>query len=122
MTAQTPRLRIGEIRDIIRSCDFRREWLSGGTSDEFVRQNVGPALQEKIDELRALVIPPRFAEDIRQRDRAIASAERCIARWNDARAEAAKPKAEQVHKHIWLGGPVCVICGTPFVAGNGSAH
>lgn len=122
MTTKTPRLRIGQIRDAIGAACHSRHWLTGGTREEFKRQNVGPELQAKVAMLRALDIPPRFAADIERRDSEIKYCEQVIERWNQARAEVEQPKADQPHKHVWLGGPVCVTCGAPFVAANRSTH
>lgn len=81
-------MKIADIRSIIRAATWTRSDLTGGTIDEFIRQDVGGRLTAKIEELRALEIAPRFADDIAARDGEI---ERCaivIARWIDRRAAA----------------------------------
>lgn len=109
------RMTIGAIRDIIRSAQHRRDWLTGGTREEFKRQQVGPSLEEKIAELQALDIPPRFVADIESRDKEIDYCRRVIERWNAAQLE--QPAPPPAHRHVFLGGPVCVTCNAPFVAG-----
>jgi hypothetical protein len=88
-------MRISEIRDIIRRANWTRHDLTGGTCDEFRRQDVGGRLAEQMEKLRALQIPARFVRDIEEREHAIDAAAKTIARWIDARAafEAPKPTA-----------------------------
>lgn len=110
-----PKLKIGQLRDVIRFAAYVRHDLTGGTSDEFRRQQVGPRLREEIQKLQALDIPARFASDIERRSDEIRYCEKVIARWDAAQLVEPAPKST-AHKHIWLGGPVCVQCGAPFVA------
>lgn len=82
-------MKIAEIREVIRSGYYLRDCLTGGTRDEFIRQRVGPALEEKIRQISALNIPERFQAD---RMAANDEMERCravIARW-----ESLQPKPE----------------------------
>ena len=109
-----PKLKIGQIRDVIRFAAYVRHDLTGGTPDEFRRQQVGPRLREEIQKLQALEIPARFAADIERRADEIRYCETVIARW-DAKQLEAPPAPSTAHKHIWLGGPVCVQCGAPFI-------
>lgn len=113
------KMKIGEIRAAIRGSMYTRNWLTGGTSEEFRRQQVGPQLQAKIVELEALQIPERFAEDRRRREEEIGYCRKVIARWEAAQVEAPKPASarctEGGTKHIYLGGMVCVLCSEPFV-------
>lgn len=112
---------IGSIRDVIRSAEFRRNWLTGGTSEEFRKQQVGPALAEKVAELRALVIAPRFAADIEHRDNEVERCERTIARWNEAQTAPAidnRVCAEGGPRHVFLGSPCCTLCGAPINRNN----
>lgn len=104
-------MKIAAIRDIIRAATWTRSDLTGGTIDEFIRQDVGGRLAAKIAELRALVIAPRFADDIAHRDGEIERCEAVIARWNGRRAEA---KAAQLAKAEELGRDA-------YVAGKPSA-
>lgn len=93
-------MKIAAIRDILRAATWTRFDLTGGTIDEFIRQDVGGRLTAKIAELRALVIAPRFVDDIAHRDGEIERCEAVIARWHDRRAEA---KAAQIVRAENLG-------------------
>jgi hypothetical protein len=73
---------ITEIREAIRDVGYTRESLTGGTSEEFKRQGVGPKLTEKVAQLRALEISPRFEADIQRRAKEIWRCEQVINRWN----------------------------------------
>lgn len=77
-------MKIAEIRQIIRAAMWVRNDLVGGTAEEFRKQAVGPRLEEKIAELRALEIAPRFAQDAQSRQEEIARCEAVIARWQAA--------------------------------------
>lgn len=77
-------MKIAAIRSAIRCAAWSRSDLTGGTRDEFVRQDVGGRLAAAIAELRALVIAPRFAKDAQDRDAEIARCEAVIARWQAA--------------------------------------
>lgn len=85
-------MKIGAVREVIRCAMWTRNDLTGGTRAEFIRQNVGASLAAKIDELRALVIAPRFAADIADRDAEIERCAAVIARWEAAQPVQA-PKA-----------------------------
>jgi len=85
-------MKIAYVRIVIRRAMWTRNDLTGGTRDEFIAQDVGPRLAEKIAELRALVIAPRFADDIAERDREIERCATVIARWEAAQPVQA-PKA-----------------------------
>lgn len=76
-------MKIAEIRDVIDHANWSRRDLTGGTSDEFRRQDVGRRLGEHLGKLKALVIPARFAQDIVNRASEINGCEAVIARWND---------------------------------------
>ncbi len=114
------KMKIAEIRAEIRGAMHTRNWLTGGTSEEFRRQQVGPALKAKIVELEALQIPERFAEDRQRRDEEIGYCRTVIARWEAAQVETPKaPPArctEGGANHIYLGGMNCVHCSAPFVS------
>lgn len=89
-------MKIAQIRDTIRAAMWTRNDLTGGTREEFRNQAVGPRLEAKIAELRALVIAPRFAADIARRDEEIGYCEAVIARWQAAQTPPAPsaPTAE----------------------------
>ncbi len=74
-------MKIAEIRNVIDSAGWTRADLTGGTSEEFRKQQVGPSLRAHVAKLQALEIPERFARDIANRDREIVHAEKVIARW-----------------------------------------
>jgi hypothetical protein len=75
------KMTINQIRDVIQAVRWNRNDLTGGTSEEFTRQQVGPILEKKIAELRALVIPARFVRDIERRDEEITFCLRVVGRW-----------------------------------------
>jgi hypothetical protein len=78
---------INEIRQIIRASAWTRNNFSGINS-EFVNQSVGPTLEAKIVELKALQIPARFAADVQARNTEMRACTNMIARWEAARAAA----------------------------------
>lgn len=84
-------MKIAQIREIIRRAMWTRNDLTGGTAEEFRKQDVGPRLEAKIAELRALEIAPRFADDIADRDAEIVRCEAVIARWNATASDTPKP-------------------------------
>ena len=109
-----PKMKIAEIRDVIRGAEFSRNWLTGGTSEEFRKQAVGPRLREKVEALRALVIAPRFADDIEQRAREIERCEATIARWEAVQHAAPidnRVCAEGGPRHVYIGARSCTLCG-----------
>jgi hypothetical protein len=114
------KMKIGEIRAAIRGSMHTRNWLTGGTSEEFRRQQVGPALQAKIVELEALQIPERFAADRLQRDEEIGYCRNVIARWEAAQVKPAWVPPARCNAggtvHVYLGGMTCVLCSAPFVS------
>ena len=79
-------MKISDIREKIQSLYYLRDMLTGGTSEEFARQNVGPDLAARIVEVEALEIPARFKADIEERRQQIEYAQKVIARWEGARA------------------------------------
>lgn len=114
-------MKIGEIRNIIESAYHTRNWLTGsGIRAEFIKQDVGPTLAKKIAELRALVIAPRFKQDIERRDEEIERCERVIARWIAYRE--ADIKGDHTDKpenklcmdggsrHVFAGAFRCTLC------------
>lgn len=87
MTIAKP-LKIAEIRKEIDGAIWAIDWYTGGTADEFVKQDVGPALTKRIERLEALCIAPRFAHEIQARTTVIERLQRTIARWNSKRIAA----------------------------------
>lgn len=89
--AKAPRLKIAEFRGLVRSVQYRMDWLTGGTSDEFKRQDIPASMAEVVAELRAAMplVPARFAEDLAAAESMIASAARLVARWNRAQGRPA---------------------------------
>lgn len=77
----TNAMTISQIRNTIESCNWNRQDLGGATAEEFKRCNVPARLGRHIDAVRALVITPRFARDIKGKAWAIECAEKTIARW-----------------------------------------
>jgi hypothetical protein len=77
-------MKIKEIREVIDTARWVRNDLTGGTPAEFLRQNVGPRLQEEIAKLRALEIPERFTADIAARDLMIQRCTDTATRWQEA--------------------------------------
>lgn len=92
-------MKIAQIRDVIRTAAWVRRDLTGGTPEEFKRQNVGGRLAEQIAALKALVIPERFPAERLARDEQIGFCEDVIARWNKARGSVAVPV---VHVEVTL--------------------
>lgn len=82
-------MKIAQIRETIRRATWVRNDLTGGTAEEFKRQLVGPKLAEQIKILRALVIAPRFFDDIARRAEEIVHCEAVITRWEAARSSPA---------------------------------
>ena len=101
-TTKAPAMKISTIRDIIRRCNWVRQDISGGTEGEFMRANVPERMGERVDQVRALVIPPRFARDLEAQADAITYGEKTIARWH--RLHAAAQAADYTTPRETLGG------------------
>lgn len=84
-------MKIADIRDVIRTAAWVRRDLTGGTSEEFKRQDVGGRLAEQVAKLKALVIPERFPAERLARDEQIGYCEDVVARWLKARGSVAVP-------------------------------
>lgn len=85
--AARPKLPIAKIREIIRSGFYLRDMLTGGTAEEFARQNCGPDLMARAAEIQGLHIPERFKAD---REEAAAEVHRLLTvaqRWCQRRKE-----------------------------------
>lgn len=89
--AKAPRLKIAEFRGLVRSVQYRMDWLTGGTLEEFKRQDVAGSMAQVVGELRDAMplVPARFADDLAEAERMIASAARLVARWNRAQGRPA---------------------------------
>lgn len=72
---------IAEIRRIIEGLNWSRLDLGGATRDEYRKMNVRERLERRIAAVHALVIPPRFADDVADAAEAIERAEKEIAKW-----------------------------------------
>jgi hypothetical protein len=84
-------MKIAEIRRVIESLNWNRHDLGGATRAEFKRMNVAERLGRHIANVQALVIPPRFADDIADAADAIERARTVITRWHAMQTEAAVP-------------------------------
>lgn len=112
------KMKIGEIREIIRRGQSTRNWLfGGGIIDEIKRDTSIPGkLQERIDAIKALDIPARFADDIERAAQEVVYLERCIARWHSYQEQPAEDRrtcAEGGPRHVFLGNRCCTLCGRP---------
>lgn len=84
-------MKISEIRGVIESLNWNRHDLGGATREEFKRERVDIRLGKHIAKVEALVIPPRFADDIQDAADAIARARTVLARWHAMQVETAPP-------------------------------
>lgn len=77
-------LKIGEFRRLIDRLSHARNWLTGGTADEFKRQSVAAQLEPIVAELvdALALLPTRFASDAESARQAIEYARRVIQRWH----------------------------------------
>lgn len=76
-------MQISQIRATIEVCNWARNALSGATQSEFKAMNVPELLTPYIEDVRGLVIAPRYARDIADQEWAIHCANKAIARWED---------------------------------------
>lgn len=81
-------MKIGEIRKVIDSAQGARCDLQSHTLEEFVAAGVDERMRRHIGALQELKVPPRYAEDERQRRAAIDACARTIDRWTGLRATA----------------------------------
>lgn len=84
-------MKISEIRRVIESCNWSRNDLGGATRDEFRRMDVRTHLTKHIDAVAALVIAPRFVDDIADAAEAIHRARATIERWESMQTTIAPP-------------------------------
>ena len=73
---------IKEIRETIRDLNWVRIDLIGGTSEDNKRTQLPSRLAPYIAAVEALWIPARFANDIENRQAALARADTAIAKWH----------------------------------------
>lgn len=89
-------MKIGEIRRIIDRAGYTRNDYSGHTREEFLRANVPERLVPLIEELKALVIAPRFKMDEERRLNEIERLYVVLDRWKARRVEAGlRPEVSQ---------------------------
>lgn len=86
-------MKIAEFRRIVGYLNHARRDLTGGTPEEFRRQNIPVRLEPHIKAVtRALEqIAPRFEDDIASATSAIQYANKTIARWNDVQTQPPAP-------------------------------
>lgn len=89
-------MKIAEIRRVIETLNWNRHDLGGATREEFRRMDVRARLTKYIAEVQALVIPPRFADDIQDAAEAIQRARDTIARWEQMQTGTPTPVAPRV--------------------------
>ena len=82
------RLKIADFRRLVDSLNWSRNWLTGGTREEFKRQDVPGQLGAAIARLEGALplVPARYAADLESARSAIAYAQRTIERWHAAPA------------------------------------
>jgi len=84
-------MNIAEIRRTIDELNWTRNDIAGSTREEFKRMNIPARLMPRIDAVKALVIPARFAKDIHDASYAVERAVAVIGRWHDAHVADARP-------------------------------
>lgn len=84
---KTPRTPIADIRRAMDASTWTRNDLTGGTPEEYRRQDIPARLAPHLERLRSLApeIPERFAEDRRMLQVCIERCEEEIARWHAKR-------------------------------------
>ena len=82
------KLRIADFRALVDSLNWSRNDLTGGTSEEFKRQDIPGRLGRHIARVEGALplVPARYAADIESARSAIEYAQRVIARWHAAPA------------------------------------
>ena len=78
------RLKIGEFRRLMDRLSHARNWLTGGTAEEFKRQTVAAQLEPIIADLvdALALLPARFERDAESARHAIEYARRTVTRWH----------------------------------------
>lgn len=84
----TAKLRIADFRALVDSLNWSRNDLTGGTAEEFKRQDIPGRLGRAIARLQngLPLVPARYAADLEAAHAAIDYAGRVIQRWHAARA------------------------------------
>jgi hypothetical protein len=79
-------MKIAEFRQIVNSCNWSRNDLSGATRQEFQQCDVPTRLNRHIDAINTAIplISKRFTDDLESAARAILHANTVIERWNEA--------------------------------------
>ena len=82
------RLKIADFRRLVDSLNWSRNWLTGGTREEFKRQDIPGRLGRHIARVEGALplVPARYAADIESARSAIEYAQRVIERWHAAPA------------------------------------
>lgn len=81
------KLRIADFRALVDSLNWSRNDLTGGTAEEFKRQDIPGRLGRSIARLEGAVslVPARYAADLESARAAIEYARGVIQRWHEAR-------------------------------------
>jgi len=82
------KLRIADFRALVNSLNWSRNDLTGGTREEFKRQDIPGRLGRHIARVEGALplVPARYASDIESARSAIEYAQRVIERWHAAPA------------------------------------
>jgi len=77
------RLKIGDFRNLIDSLNYSRSWLTGGTAEEFRKQDIPGSLLPKIAQLQSALnlVPAKFDNDLRRAATAMEHAVAVIDHW-----------------------------------------
>lgn len=112
--AGVKKIKIGDFRAAVDSLAWSTNDLRGSTPAEFVQQDVGTRLGDRIAEVEALIpsVPERFADDLNHAQEVIRAARRSIARWTKAR-EDAQPDAEALPSGKDITVPLCNLIVSP---------
>ena len=84
------RLKIGDFRRLVDSLNWTRNWLTGGTREEFKRQDIPGQLGAAISRLEGALplVAARYAADLESARSAIEYAQRTVERWHQTPATA----------------------------------
>lgn len=84
------RLKIADFRRLVDSLNWSRNWLTGGTREEFKRQDIPGQLGAAIARLEGALplVAARYAADIESARSAIEYAQRTVERWHQTPATA----------------------------------
>ena len=86
--SSSARLKIADFRGLVDSLNWSRNDLTGGTREEFKRQDIPGRLGRSIARVEGALplVPARYASDIESARSAIEYAQRVIERWHAAPA------------------------------------